>query len=40
MGASSAGNFGNTKGSYEHTRSNKDSHLHGKPGQVKRNGYK
>lgn len=40
MSAGRGGNFGNTKGGLKRSKSNKDSHLHGKPGQIKRNGYK
>jgi hypothetical protein len=40
MGGSTNGNFGRTKGSFKRSKSNKDSHLYGKPGQIKRSGYK
>lgn len=40
MGGGAGGNFGNTKGSFERSRSYKDRHLYGKPGQIKRSGYK
>ena len=36
MGGGAGSGFSGTKGS----RKGKDSHLYGKPGQVKRNGYK
>lgn len=39
MGGGKGGNFGNTKGR-ERSRSNKDSRFYGKPGQIKRDGYK
>ncbi len=39
MGAGAGGNFGNTKGRTG-SKSKKDSHLFGKPGQVKKSGYK
>ena len=38
MGAGAGGNFGNTNG--HRSRSSKDSHLYGKPGQIRRSGYK
>ena len=40
MGAGRAGNFGRTKGSFKRSKSKKDGHLYGKPGQIKRSGYK
>lgn len=40
MGAGIGGNFGNTRGSFKRSKSNKDGRLYGKPGQIKRNGYK
>ena len=38
MGAGAGGNFGRTKG--RTSKSKKDGHLYGKPGQIKRSGYK
>ena len=40
MGAGRGGNFGNTRGSSNKSKSNKDSRLYGKPKQVNRTGYK
>lgn len=40
MGAGAGGDFGNTKGSFKQSKSKKDSHLYGKPGQKKKSGYK
>ena len=34
------GNFGNTKGNFKRSKSNKDSRLYGRPGQIKRSGNK
>ena len=40
MGAGAGGIFGNTKGSNRESNSSKDKHLYGKPGQIKKRGYK
>ena len=40
MGAGRGGNFGKTKGNIKHSKSKKDSHLYGRPGEIKRSGYK
>ncbi len=40
MGGGAGGNFGRTKGSIRRSKSNRNSHLYGKPGQVKKSGYK
>ncbi|MCD7855643.1 MAG: hypothetical protein LUG66_08545 [Clostridiales bacterium] len=39
MGGGTGGSFGNTRGRKK-SKSQKDSHLYGKPGQIKRSGYK
>lgn len=40
MGAGRHGGFGNTKGSNKQSKSNESDRFYGKPGQVKRSGYK
>ena len=40
MGGGRNGNFGSTRGSFIQSKSNKNAHLYGKPGQIKRSGYK
>ena len=40
MGGGSGGGFGGTKGSGKWNPSEKDKRLYGKPGEVKREGYK
>ena len=40
MGAGTAGDFGNTKGSKDKSISDKDSRRYGKPGQINKSGYR
>lgn len=40
MGGGMGGNFGKTKGSFKRSKSAKDKHLYGRPGQIKKSGYK
>ncbi len=40
MGGGHGGNFGRTSGSSRKSKSNKDDHLYGRPGEIKRTGYK
>lgn len=40
MGGGMGTGFGKTLGSFRTSKSSKDNHLYGKPGQVKKHGYK
>ena len=40
MGGSTFGDFGRTRGSFKKSNSKKDNRFRGKPGEIKRDGYK